>query len=172
MVFVAESLAVSLVTTHVELRSVASRITTERVYGAAIETVRLLCRLGNRRPHVVVSSLNLHAGEGGLVGKEEAEVLVPAMDRVRVWAESRCMGLVIDGPKLVEVAFRLALDGAYDDVVAMCHDQATIPLKLCFFGRAVNVTAGLPIVRTSVDHETAFDIAGKGMANAGSMLEA
>jgi 4-hydroxythreonine-4-phosphate dehydrogenase len=172
MVFVADGFAVSLVTTHLPLRDVASHLSVETVLHAIRETIRLLSRLGCRPPRVLVSALNPHAGEGGLIGQEEATMIAPAVEAARSWALEQGMGAVVDGPSPAEAAFRIAMGGAYDGVVAMYHDQGTIPMKLRFFGRAVNVTAGLSIVRTSVDHGTAYDIAGKGKAEAGSLLEA
>lgn len=171
MVFVADAFAVSLVTTHLPLRDVADHLSVPAVLHATVETIRLLARLGCRPPRVLVSALNPHAGEGGLMGHEEATILAPAVEAARSWALEHGMG-VVDGPTPAEAAFRIAMGGAYDGVVAMYHDQGTIPMKLRFFGRAVNVTAGLSIVRTSVDHGTAYDIAGKGKAEAGSLLEA
>ncbi|MCL2823153.1 MAG: 4-hydroxythreonine-4-phosphate dehydrogenase PdxA, partial [Polyangiaceae bacterium] len=172
MVFVADCFAVSLATTHVAVRNIASDLTIQRVFQATTETVRLLARLGLKRPRVAVAALNPHAGEGGLLGEEETTIIAPAIAQAKTWATSRQHDSVIDGPIPAEGAFRNAFDGAYDGVVAMYHDQGTIPMKTQFFGRAVNVTAGLPIVRTSVDHGTAYDIAGQGKADAGSMIEA
>lgn len=172
MVFVADGFAVSLVTTHVPLRDITSCLTIERVRHAAIETILLLARLPIARPRVVVAALNPHAGEGGLLGEEEMNVIVPAIEATRAWARTHHVDCVVHGPTPAEAAFRIATDGAYDGVVAMYHDQGTIPMKLRYFGRAVNVTAGLPIIRTSVDHGTAYDIAGQGIADGRSMLEA
>ena len=172
MVFVADRLAISPVTTHLALNSVASNLTATGVRDTTIETTRVLLRLGVERPRVVVCALNPHAGEGGLLGHEEASIIVPAISAARAWASEQRVDSVIDGPTSADVAFRTAMDGAYDGVVAMYHDQAMIAVKLRFFGRAVNLTAGLPIIRTSVDHGTAYDIAGKGKADAGSLLRA
>jgi 4-hydroxythreonine-4-phosphate dehydrogenase len=172
MVFVADGFAVALVTTHLPLRDVSSALSIDGVGHATIECVRLLVRLGKRPARVLVSALNPHAGEGGMFGEEETRVIGPAVEQVRAWIEREGVDATVEGPSPAEAAFRIAMGGAYDGVVAMYHDQATIPMKLRYFGRAVNVTAGLSIIRTSVDHGTAYDIAGKGKADAGSLLEA
>lgn len=172
MTFVAEGFAVALVTTHLPVRDVAAALTVESVAHATVECARLLVGLGKRPARVLVSALNPHAGEGGMLGREEADVIAPAVLHARSELEREAIPAVVQGPAPAEAAFRIAMDGAYDGVVAMYHDQGTIPMKLRYFGRAVNVTAGLPIIRTSVDHGTAYDIAGQGRAKAGSMLEA
>jgi 4-hydroxythreonine-4-phosphate dehydrogenase len=110
--------------------------------------------------------LNPHAGEEGLLGDEEQKVLRPAVEAART------RGIAIDGPLPGDTVFVRAARGEFDAVIACYHDQGLIPVKLLAFGRAVNVTLGLPIVRTSVDHGTAFDIAGKGVADPSSMIEA
>ena len=172
MVFVAEELSVALVTTHLPLSQVPRALTREGVAKAAREVAKMVWLLGRPTARVVVAALNPHAGEGGMFGGEELEVIEPG---VRLASEQlKAMGVParVDGPTGAETAFRKAFDGAYDAVVAMYHDQGTIPMKVRCFGRAVNVTAGLPIVRTSVDHGTAYDIAGTGTADAEAMLEA
>ena len=123
------------------------------------ELARLLQKLGKRRPHLAVTSLNPHAGESELLGAEEARAIAPGIDRAK-----KILGrsAVLTGPVGAETAYRKAVNGGFDGVVAMYHDQATIPMKLLAFGAAVNVTAGLSIVRTSVDHGTAYDIAWRG----------
>ena len=113
-----------------------------------------------------MAGLNPHAGEQGLIGQEEERVLKPAIDA------SRARGVNIKGPFPADTLFARALGGEFDAVVACYHDQGLIPIKLVAFGRSVNVTLGLPIVRTSVDHGTAYDIAGKGLANPASMVAA
>jgi 4-hydroxythreonine-4-phosphate dehydrogenase len=110
--------------------------------------------------------LNPHAGEEGLLGREDQEVLRPAVEA------ARARGVAIDGPFPGDTIFARAARGEFDTVIACYHDQGLIPVKLLAFGHAVNVTLGLPIVRTSVDHGTAFDIAGKGVADPSSMIEA
>lgn len=164
MVLAADALRVALVTTHVPLAAVPGLITRERVRRA----LRLLHdglveRYGLARPTVLVAGLNPHAGEGGHLGREEIDVIAP------VCAEARARGWNVHGPLPADTLFTPAqLEGA-DAVLAMYHDQGLPVLKHVGFGRAVNVTFGLPIVRTSVDHGTALDLAGSGRADAGSL---
>lgn len=172
MTFVAENFAVALVTTHLPLRAVPDALSIPGIRHTIIECARLLARLGKRPARVLVSALNPHAGEGGLLGEEEQAVIAPAIDEARRLAREKNIDAIVDGPIPAEAAFRVAMEGAYDGVVAMYHDQGTIPMKLKFFGRAVNVTTGLPILRTSVDHGTAYDIAGTGKADPGSLIQA
>jgi 4-hydroxythreonine-4-phosphate dehydrogenase len=169
MCFVAPGLATSLVTTHLRLGRVPGAITPERVRDATVELVRLLRALGVRHPAIAVASLNPHAGEGELLGKEETVAIIPGLRRAR-----RAVGRAarIAGPIGAETAYRLTRAGQYDGVVAMYHDQATIPTKLLAFGTAVNVTMGLGVVRTSVDHGTAYDVAWSGEARADGMIAA
>jgi 4-hydroxythreonine-4-phosphate dehydrogenase len=127
---------------------------------------RELPRFGIPEPRLAVAGLNPHAGEDGLLGHEETEVLRPAIEA----AQAR--GVRIDGPFPADTVFGRAVRGDFDAVIACYHDQGLIPVKLLAFGRAVNVTLGLPIIRTSVDHGTAFDIAGKNVADPSSMIEA
>jgi 4-hydroxy-L-threonine phosphate dehydrogenase PdxA len=129
-------------------------------------TARELPRFGVPTPRLAVAGLNPHAGEHGLFGDEEARVLTPAI------AACRSRGVEVLGPFPGDTVFLRATRGEFDIVVACYHDQGLIPVKLVAFGRAVNVTLGLPIVRTSVDHGTAFDIAGRGRADSGSMIAA
>jgi len=172
MAFWADRLVVSLVTTHLPLARVGRSITPEAVSTATFHTVDLIRRLGKRRPHVVVSGLNPHAGEQGLLGREEIVAIAPGISMARRRLARSRTKADLDGPIGAETALRKAYAGAYDAVVAMYHDQATIPMKLVGFGDAVNVTLGLPIVRTSVDHGTGYDIAGKGTADAAAMSAA
>ena len=118
------------------------------------------------QPHLAVAGLNPHAGEDGLLGHEERKVIRPAIET----AQKR--GVNIEGPFPGDTIFGRAVRGEFDAVIACYHDQGLIPVKLLAFGRAVNVTLGLPIIRTSVDHGTAFDIAGRGVADPSSMIEA
>lgn len=173
MAFYARSLATSLVTTHLPLRAVADAITVEGVARATVRLVELLARLTpGRPPQVAVAGLNPHAGEGGLLGDEERDVIAPG----RVLAERRLAEAGLEarvvGPLGAETAYRLGAEGQLDGVVAMYHDQATIACKLLGFGDMVNITLGLPIVRTSVDHGTAYDIAGQGSASDAGMAAA
>lgn len=169
MCFFCEELATSLVTTHLPLAKVPRAITAEGVALATVELARLLQQLGKRRPKLAVASLNPHAGESELLGGEEARAIAPGIARA-----TRALGKAasIVGPLGAETAYRKAQGGVFDGVVAMYHDQATIPMKLLAFGDAVNVTAGLSIARTSVDHGTAYDIAWRGVAKEEGMLAA
>jgi 4-hydroxythreonine-4-phosphate dehydrogenase len=121
---------------------------------------------------VAVAALNPHAGEGGRLGRDEARAIAPGLERARARLAKEKIRTVVRGPIAAETAFRLAARGDYAAVVAMYHDQATIPMKLLGFGEAVNVSLGLPIVRTSVDHGTAYDRAGKGTSDPRGMIEA
>jgi len=172
MAFRAASLTTALVTTHLPLAEVPEAVTPEGVSTTTYWLVDLLRRLGARRPRVAVAALNPHAGEGGLLGDEERTRIAPGLSLVRGRLERAGVSADIEGPIGAETAYRLAANGDYDGVVAMYHDQATIPSKLLGFGEAVNVTLGLPIVRTSVDHGTAYDLAGTGRADARGMREA
>ena len=125
-----------------------------------------LPRFGIAQPRLALAGLNPHAGEDGLLGDEERQVLRPAVEA------ARARGVRIEGPFPGDTVFVRAARGEFDAVIACYHDQGLIPVKLLAFGRAVNVTLGLPIIRTSVDHGTAFDIAGKGVADPSSMIEA
>jgi 4-hydroxythreonine-4-phosphate dehydrogenase len=169
MAFWAERLVVSLVTTHLPLARVPRALSPAGVGAAIFFTADLARRLGKGRPSVAVTGLNPHAGERGLLGTEETTAIAPgiAVGKRRL-ARARLSASVV-GPIGAETAIRKAYAGGYDAVVAMYHDQATIPMKLVGFGDAVNVTLGLPIVRTSVDHGTGYDIAGRGWADARGM---
>lgn len=165
MLLASERLRVVHVTTHVPLRK-ACELDTERIL-RTIELGNEACvRLGFARPRIAVCGLNPHAGEHGLFGEEDTQSIAPA---VRMAVER---GIVVEGPLPADTVFLKAVRGAYDLVVAMYHDQGHIPAKLLGFEQTVNVSLGLPVIRTSVDHGTAFDIAGKGVADPGSMIEA
>lgn len=166
MMFHTDRLRVVLATVHVPLADVPALLTQQRVERTVELAHAELPRFGYRHPRVAVAGLNPHAGEQGLMGSEEEQVLRPAI------AAARARGIDVDGPFPGDTIFRRALDGEFDVVVACYHDQGLIPVKLLGFGAAVNVTLGLPIVRTSVDHGTAYDIAGRGVANPSSMVEA
>ncbi len=170
MTFVGPKLRTSLVTTHRAIARLSADITREAVRDTVLITARsLVTRFGIATPRVVVCGLNPHAGEAGLIGREEIDVIAPALDEVRAALGD---GVEIVGPMGAESAYRKARDGRFDAVVAMFHDQATIASKLLDFGDAVNVTLGLPIIRTSVDHGTGADIAGRGVAEPGGMIAA
>jgi 4-hydroxythreonine-4-phosphate dehydrogenase len=167
MAFVGGDLRVCLVTVHVPLRHVADRITRARVlHTLRVAHAALRDQLGIARPRLLVCGLNPHAGDSGLLGREEIEEIAPAC------AQASAEGLRVTGPVSSEAAFRSMTQGRADMVVAMYHDQGLAPLKLVDFGRSVNWTLGLPMVRTSVDHGTADDIAGQGIADPASMIAA
>lgn len=166
MMFWSEPLKVVLATVHIPLASVPGALTRELVEGTIELAARELPRFGVPRPRLAVAGLNPHAGEGGLLGEEERDVLGPSVEA----AQSR--GVLVEGPFPSDTLFTRATRGEFDAVIACYHDQGLIPIKLLAFGRAVNVTLGLPIIRTSVDHGTAFDIAGRGIADPASLIEA
>lgn len=167
MMLAGPTLKVVPITTHVSLAQVPALITKDLVLHALRLTHRTLKdHFNNHRPRLAVAGLNPHAGEGGLFGREELEHIQPAV------AAAKAEGINAFGPVAPDTVFHRAVAGEYDAVLGMYHDQALIPLKLLDFDRAVNVTLGLPMVRTSVDHGTAYDIAGQGVAAASSMIEA
>ena len=166
MLFYTPRLIVSLVTVHVPLIEVPRLITRDAVADTIALTAEWLPSVGKTSPRVAVAGLNPHAGEAGVLGDEDEEVLRPSVEA------ARARGIDASGPWPADTVFIRASRGDFDAVVACYHDQGLIPVKLLGFGQAVNVTVGLPIVRTSVDHGIAFDIAGKGVADPGSMIEA
>ncbi len=207
MAFWSPGLVTALATTHVPLAEVPRAVTPSRVARSAYWLAWLLVRTGEKSPRIAVASLNPHAGEGGLLGREEKTRIVPGIEAARRRLRADGIDAILDGPVPAETAFRLAVDrrgaprrvlGAGGDapgaaagtatgvpasagtagtrrwsgVVALYHDQATIPMKVAVFGEAVNVSLGLPIVRTSVDHGTAYDRAGKWTADAQGMRAA
>jgi 4-hydroxythreonine-4-phosphate dehydrogenase len=166
MMFWSERLRVVLATIHIPLAEVPAALTMDVVIGI-IELAHIeLPRFGLTRPRLALAGLNPHAGEHGLLGREETDVLEPAV--------ARCVqaGIDVTGPLPGDTVFVRAVRGEFDAVIACYHDQGLIPVKLAAFGQAVNVTLGLPIIRTSVDHGTAFDIAGKGVADPESLVQA
>ncbi len=166
MMFYAEGLSVVLATVHVPLARVPALLTRERLETTIGLAHAELPRFGIAAPRLALAGLNPHAGENGLLGGEEAEVLAPAVERCRA------RGIDVSGPIPADAVFRRAVGGEFDAVVACYHDQGLVPMKLIAFGQAVNVTLGLPIVRTSVDHGTGFDIAGRGVADPSAMIAA
>ena len=166
MLLVGPQLRVAHMTTHIALEEVPSRITAERLETVVGIATELLGRLGISAPRLAVAGLNPHAGEGGLFGEQERRVLGPAIERLRAG------GADVSGPLPGDTVFGAARAGRYDLVIAMYHDQGHIPIKLLHADDAVNVTGGLPIIRTSVDHGTAFDIAGQDKARSASMQAA
>ena len=166
MMFYSDELRVVLATVHVPLAEVPRLLTQSLMERTIALAARELPRFDKVYPRIAVAGLNPHAGEHGLFGREEDDVIVPAVARCRE------RGIDVKGPFPADTLFVRARQGEFDVVVACYHDQGLIPVKLVSFGRAVNVTLGLPIIRTSVDHGTAFDIAGKGVAQAESMIAA
>jgi 4-hydroxythreonine-4-phosphate dehydrogenase len=166
MMFHSTPLRVVLATIHIPLAEVSRALTRDLLEKTIALTARELPRFGVAAPRIAVAGLNPHAGEHGLFGTEERDVFEPAI------AACRAAGIEVSGPFPGDTIFVRASRGEFDVVVASYHDQGLIPVKLLAFGEAVNVTLGLPIIRTSVDHGTAFDIAGQGRADCGSMVAA
>jgi len=166
MLLVGPKMRVVHVSTHVSLEEAIRRVTPQRV-GEVIDLAQYSCRaLGIAEPRIAVAGLNPHAGEGGLFGHQEETGIVPAI------LAARARGLNVSHPQPPDTVFLRMVKGEFDIVVAMYHDQGHIPMKLLAFDDGVNVSMGLPIIRTSVDHGTAFDIAGKGIAREDSLLAA
>ena len=166
MLFWSDRLRVVLATVHIPLADVPRALTGERLLAVIRLTARSLPRFGITAPRLAVAGLNPHAGENGVLGREDRDVLGPAV------ATARSGGIDVLGPLPADTVFVRAARGEFDVVIAAYHDQGLVPVKLLAFGRAVNVTLGLPIIRTSVDHGTAFDIARQGVADEGSLIEA
>ena len=171
MMLASDELRTVLVSIHVSLRQALDAVTFDNVLQTLRITHAALLRSLGRAPHIAVAGLNPHAGEGGLFGREEIEYIAPAI------AAARAQGLQVSGPLAPDTVFMRARHapghpGEFDVVVAMYHDQGLIPVKYLGVDKGVNVTLGLPLVRTSPDHGTAFDIAGRGVADASSLIEA
>jgi 4-hydroxythreonine-4-phosphate dehydrogenase len=167
MMMVHRSLRVVPLTRHIPIRRIGASLTTERVLvGLRVVHRALRDQFGIRRPRIAVAGLNPHAGEGGVLGREEIEVIGPAIRR------ARRAGIEAVGPIPGDALFENAQNGTFDAFVTMYHDQGLIPFKMLARRRGVNVTVGLPIVRTSVDHGVAYDIAGKGIAGFDSLKQA
>jgi 4-hydroxythreonine-4-phosphate dehydrogenase len=167
MMFAGDRLRVVLATIHVPLRDVPSILSKQKI----LRTIKLTWqtlqeRFGVKTPRIAVAGLNPHAGESGMFGNEEKDIIAPAI------AQARNEGVDVVGPLPPDTLFYHAAKGRYDVVVSMYHDQGLIPFKLMHFNNGVNVTIGLPIIRTSVDHGTAYDIAGTGIADPGSLIAA
>jgi 4-hydroxythreonine-4-phosphate dehydrogenase len=167
MAFVAANLRIVLLSTHVPLSEAIRLVEKDRLIGVIKLADRELRRWGIERPRIAVAALNPHGAEGGLFGVEEASEIMPAVEACRSGGE-----IDARGPFSADTVFLRASRGEFDAVVSCYHDQAMIPVKCLSFGEAVNVTLGLPFIRTSVDHGTAFDIAGKGIAEHSSMVAA
>ena len=167
MMFAGNRLRVVLATIHVPLRVVPSMLSKQKILATIKLTWQTLQeRFGLKTPRIGVAGLNPHAGEGGMFGNEEKDIIAPAI------AQARNEGIDVIGPLPPDTLFYHAAKGRYDVVVSMYHDQGLIPFKLMHFNNGVNVTIGLPIIRTSVDHGTAYDIAGTGIADPGSLIAA
>ena len=167
MILLSGGFRVGLVTTHCALSEVAQLLTSEKILRKlqiANQDLRTRFKIAN--PRIAVAALNPHAGENGMFGHEEQEIITPAI------AAARKLGLDVSGPFPADTLFARIDKQKFDLYLAMYHDQGLIPLKMKTFGKGVNYTAGLPFIRTSPDHGTAFDIAGKGMADSSSMEEA
>ncbi|MGI8656551.1 MAG: 4-hydroxythreonine-4-phosphate dehydrogenase PdxA [Pyrinomonadaceae bacterium] len=167
MAFVAANLRIVLLSTHVPLSEAIRLVEKDRLIGVIKLAHRELRRWGIEHPRIAVAALNPHGAEGGLFGVEEASEIMPAVEACRSGGE-----IDARGPFSADTVFLRASRGEFDAVVSCYHDQAMIPVKCLSFGEAVNVTLGLPFIRTSVDHGTAFDIAGKGIAEHSSMVAA
>ena len=166
MFFHAEPLKVALATVHIAIADVPRALTPELLAETIRITADAMPAFGCPKPRLAVAGLNPHCGEHGLMGHEDDAVIAPLV------ASLRETGLDVVGPIPGDTVFVRAVRGEFDAVVACYHDQGLIPVKLLAFGSAVNVTLGLPIIRTSVDHGTAFDIAGRGTADPSSLVEA
>jgi len=166
MMFDAPGLRVVLATVHIPLSEVPAALTPDRLTTIIRLTAQALPRFGCATPRIAVAGLNPHAGEHGLMGREDEDVIRPSV------TACRSDGIDVDGPFAADTVFLRAHRGEFDAVVACYHDQGLIPVKLLAFGQSVNVTLGLPIVRTSVDHGTAYDIVGTGKANEANLLAA
>ena len=166
MLLAGERLRVIHVSTHLALREALGKVTAPRVLRTIELGAAAVASLGFPRPRIAVAGLNPHAGEQGLFGDEDTREIAPAVQ------QARAQGFDVSGPLAPDTVFLRALQGEFDLVAAMYHDQGHIPMKVAEFDNAVNVTVGLPIVRTSVDHGTAFDIAGRGVARADNMVRA
>ncbi len=166
MLLWSEKLSVVHVSTHCSLQDACRKVTKDRVLNVIELSGKFLQQLGVKEPRIAVAGLNPHSGEAGLFGTEEIEHIIPALNQAKKdnWK--------VEGPIPPDTVFLKAYRKEYDVVVAMYHDQGHIPIKLLAFDEGVNVTLGLPIIRTSVDHGTAFDIAGKGIASEKSILKA
>ena len=163
---IADNLRVVHLTTHRSLRIACDYVTRDNVYNKIKLTHEYFVNCGFTNPKIAVSALNPHASDGGILGDEEAKQITPAI------TDANAAGINANGPVPADTVFNQAIDGKYDVVLAMYHDQGHIPIKVHNWEKSISVNLGLPFVRTSVDHGTAFDIAGKGIAHHASMKEA
>lgn len=171
MLLTGAKLTVALVTVHLPLRDVPSALRTEEIVRVGVLLLDFLRRRGIAAPRIAIAGLNPHAGESGSIGREEIEIIAPAVEQLQS-AISNLQSAVIHGPFSPDTLFHHAANGEWDGVLCMYHDQGLIPLKLHAFHEGVNVTLGLPFPRTSPDHGTAFEIAGKNLAQPDSMIAA
>jgi 4-hydroxythreonine-4-phosphate dehydrogenase len=170
MCLTGEKLTVALVTAHIPLHKIPRALTTPEIVRVGLLLSTFLCSRGNTAPRIAVAGLNPHAGESGKLGSEEIEIISPAIAALQ--SQIRNPKSEITGPHSPDTVFHRAIEGEFDGVLCMYHDQGLIPLKLHAFHSGVNVTLGLPFPRTSPDHGTAFEIAGKGIARPDSMIAA
>jgi 4-phospho-D-threonate 3-dehydrogenase / 4-phospho-D-erythronate 3-dehydrogenase len=164
--FTISGLKIFFLTRHLSLMEACKQITRDRTLRGIENSMKALRQLGIDAPHLAVAALNPHGGEDGLFGREEIEAIKPAIEA------ARARGMRVSGPVPADSVFHMARIGRYDAVLSLYHDQGHIAAKMMDFEKTVSVTLGLPILRTSVDHGTAFDIAGTGKASAVSMIEA
>ena len=165
-------LTVALVTTHIPLRKVPRALKQSDIVRVGLLLAEFLHRRGNNASRIAIAGLNPHAGESGKLGKEEIEIIAPAIEELNSSLVTRHSSQVFTGPHSPDTIFHRAIEGEFDAALCMYHDQGLIPLKLHAFHDGVNVTLGLPFPRTSPDHGTAFEIAGKGIAQPDSMIAA
>ena len=165
-------LTVALVTAHIPLSKVPRALKQSEIVRVGLLLAEFLRSRGKNVPRVAVAGLNPHAGESGKLGREEIEIIAPAVEELNSSLVTRHSSLIFTGPVSPDTVFRRAIEGEFDAVLCMYHDQGLIPLKLHAFHSGVNVTLGLPFPRTSPDHGTAFEIAGKGIARPDSMIAA
>ena len=167
MMIMGGPLKIVFTTTHLALRDISEALTVQKIVKAIrLAHFGLKQLFGVKKPRIAVAGFNPHAGENGLFGDEEQRLILPAIK------QAKAQGIACNGPHPADTMFAKALTGAFDGIVALYHDQGLIPLKTVAFGHCVNITLGLPILRTSVDHGTAFDIAGKGKADPTSLVDA
>lgn len=163
-------LRVALCSTHCSLLDAIQQLNVPKIIHVARTTAAFLHRIGIAKPRLALAALNPHAGEGGLFGDEESRILAPALKALRRYEKAE--RFTITGPHSPDTLFHRAVQGGFDAVVCLYHDQGLIPFKLIAFSSGVNISLGLPLIRTSPDHGTALDLAGKGVADARSMVEA
>jgi len=166
MILVLDNLRIMMYSTHMSLREACNKVTYEGVLKKIILSAEGLKFFESKNPLIAISALNPHAGEGGLFGREELDLMIPAIEKAKE------MGINVVGPISADIVFTKAKNGEYDLVIAMYHDQANIAMKLLGFGSVVTLLAGLPIIRTSTGHGTAFDIAGKNIADGTNLVKA